>query len=44
MYVNQIDDIIDILLDRLYLDGLSKDEAFKSIVDGKKINFVELSR
>ena len=41
MYVNQIDDIIDKLLDRLYLEGLSKDEAFKSIVDGKKINYVE---
>lgn len=41
MYVNQIDDIIDKLLDKLYLDGIFKDETFKSIIDNKKTNFVE---
>ena len=41
MYVNQIDDIIDKILDQLYLEGLAKDETFKSIVEGKKINYVE---
>lgn len=41
MYVNQIDNIIDKILDKLYLEGLSKDETFKSIVQGKKINYVE---
>lgn len=39
MYVNQIDDIIDKILDKLYLENLSKDSAFKLII--KKINFVE---
>ncbi len=41
MYVNQIDNIIDQILDQLYLEGLTKDETFKSIIEGKKINFVE---
>jgi hypothetical protein len=41
MYVNQIDNIIDQILDQLYLEGLAKDETFKSIVEGKKINYVE---
>lgn len=41
MYVNQIDDIIDKILDQLYLEGLVKDEAFQLIVEGKKINYVE---
>ena len=41
MYVNQIDNIIDKILDKLYLDGISRDPTFKSIVDGKKINYVE---
>ncbi|XWV25201.1 hypothetical protein QJ856_gp0571 [Tupanvirus deep ocean] len=41
MYVNQIDNIIDQILDQLYLEGLAKDDAFNSIVQGKKINYVE---
>lgn len=41
MYVNQIDNIIDQILDKLYLEGLAKDDAFKSIVEGKKLNYVE---
>lgn len=41
MYVNQIDNIIDQILDKLYLDGITKDETFISIVKGKKINYVE---
>ena len=30
MYVNQIDDIIDQNLDKLYFEGLANDNAFKS--------------
>lgn len=41
MYVNQIDNIIDQILDQLYLDGLSNDETFKTITLGNKINYVE---
>jgi len=41
MYVNQIDNIIDQILDKLYLEGLMKDDTFRSIMEGKKINFVE---
>lgn len=41
MYVNQIDNIIDQTLDKLYLQGISKDPTFKTIVNGKKIDFVE---
>lgn len=41
MYVNQIDDIIDKILDQLYLEGLTKDVAFQSIIKGNKINYVE---
>lgn len=41
MYVNQIDDIIDKLLDTLYLDYINTDPTYKTIVEGKKINFVE---
>lgn len=41
MYVNQIDNIIDKILDRLYLDGLRKDPTFQMIINEKKINFVE---
>ena len=41
MYVNQIDNIIVKTLDKLYLEGLTKDETFKSVTTGKKINFVE---
>lgn len=41
MYVNQIDSIIDKILDNLYLEGLKKDNTFNSIVNGKKINYVE---
>lgn len=40
MYVNQIDTIIDQILDNLYLQGLSKDKIYQSIIDGK-INYVE---
>ncbi len=42
MYVNQIDNIIDQILDKLYLDGLSKDKTFQSIVKGNKINYVNI--
>lgn len=41
MYVNQIDDIIDKILDKLYLEGLMNNEVFQSIVEGNKINYVE---
>lgn len=41
MYINQIDNIIDQILDNLYINGLNKDPTFKIIVDEKKINFVE---
>jgi len=41
MYVNQIDNIIDKILDKLYLDGISKDKVFKTIVDKQITNFVE---
>ncbi|AYV85275.1 MAG: hypothetical protein Satyrvirus9_1, partial [Satyrvirus sp.] len=41
MYVNQIDDIIDKILDKLYLEGLAKDVTFRTIVENKKINYVE---
>lgn len=41
MYVNQIDDIIDKILDQLYLEGISKDPTFQTIVQGNKINYVE---
>lgn len=41
MYVNQIDNIIDQILDQLYLEGLTKDQTFKSIIEGKKITYVE---
>ena len=41
MYVNQIDNIIDKILDKLYLEGLANDKTFQAIVDGNKINFVE---
>lgn len=41
MYVNQIDNIIDKILDKLYFDGLSKDKTFQTIVNGNKINYVE---
>lgn len=41
MYVNQIDNIIDKILDELYLEGLSKDGTFRSIISGNKINYVE---
>lgn len=41
MYVNQIDDIIDKILNKLYLEALIKDKTFRTIVDGKKLNYVE---
>lgn len=41
MYVNQIDNIIDKILDKLYLEGLANDKTFQLIVEGKKTNFVE---
>lgn len=41
MYVNQIDNIIDKILDKLYLEGLSNDEIFQTIIKGNKINYVE---
>lgn len=41
MYINQIDNIIDQILDNLYINGLNEDPTFKIIVDEKKINFVE---
>lgn len=41
MYVNQIDNIIDSILDKLYLEGISKDKVFRTMVDTKNINFVE---
>ena len=41
MYVNQIDNIIDQVLDKLYLEGLLQKNPFKTIIDEKKINFVE---
>lgn len=41
MYVNQIDNIIDQILDKLYLDGLKNDDTFNHIVNDGIINFVE---
>lgn len=41
MFVNQIDTIIDQILNRLFLEGLSQSSVFKKIVDGKKTDFVE---
>ena len=41
MYVNQIDNIIDTVLDKLYLEGLSHDPTFKLIIENKKIDYVE---
>jgi hypothetical protein len=41
MYINQIDDIIDKILDKLFLMGLNNDKTFQMIVESKKINFVE---
>lgn len=41
MYVNQIDNIIDKILDELYLDFLIKDDTFNILISGKKINYVE---
>ncbi len=41
MYVNQIDNIIDKILDKLYLEGLSNDPTFQLIIQENKINFVE---
>lgn len=41
MYVSQIDNIIDQILNKLYLEGLSKDPTFKVIVNSKKLNYVE---
>ncbi|BCS83066.1 hypothetical protein QLL95_gp1057 [Cotonvirus japonicus] len=41
MYVNQIDDIIDEILNKLYLDGLSRDASFNDIINSNKINFIE---
>ncbi|CAH6420434.1 Hypothetical protein MVR_LOCUS129 [uncultured virus] len=41
MYVNQIDNIIDQILDQLYLEGLSQDPAFQAIIQEHKIDFVE---
>src|ERR1700733_9393526 len=41
MYVNQIDDIIDKILDRLYLEGLIKDSTFNLIISENKLNYVE---
>ena len=40
MYVNQIDNIIDNLLNRYYIE-LVQDKTFRTIVDQKKLNFVE---
>jgi hypothetical protein len=41
MYFNQIDNIIDNVLDKLYLEALAKPNVFQTIIDKKKINFVE---
>lgn len=41
MYANQIDNFIDIILDNLYLHGISEDPIFTTLIDEKKINFVE---
>ena len=41
MYINQIDNIIDQILDKLYLEGLVNDSAFQTIVGEKKLNYVE---
>ena len=41
MYVNQIDNILDKILDKLYLEGLSKDPVFQIFMSGKNANFVE---
>ena len=41
MYVNQIDNIIDQILDKLYFTGLTDDKTFNLIVNQKKLNFVE---
>lgn len=41
MYVNQIDNIIDQILDKLYLEGLLNDPTFNTIIQGKKLNYVE---
>lgn len=41
MYVNQINTIIDQMLDKLYLEGLSQVNPFTTIINEKKINFVE---
>ena len=41
MYVTLIDNIIDKILDKLYLEGLAKDSTFRTIAEGKKVNIVE---
>jgi hypothetical protein len=41
MYVNQIDNIIDNILDKLFLEGLSNDVTFKKLIEEKIINYVE---
>ena len=41
MYVNQIDNIIDQILDKFYVEGLALDSTFKTIVEHNKTNYVE---
>lgn len=41
MYITQIDYFIDKILDKLYLEFLSKDETFNTLISKKIINFVE---
>ena len=41
MYVNQIDNIIDTMLDKLYLEGLRQPNPFSTIIDTKQVNFAE---
>lgn len=40
-YVNQIDSAISKILDRLHIEIFTKKNVFKTIIDEKKINFVE---
>lgn len=41
MYVNQIDSNIDEIIDQLFFNSLSKDQTYKALTTGSKINFVE---
>src|SRR5271154_6114611 len=41
MYVNQIDKIIDQILDKLYLEGMTNNKINETIVKENKLNYVE---